>query len=134
MSSSLTCKLPGHYRAPKTSFPLGHTKSYFTVTLCTEQQCILYLAFKRRRRNCIALLLSAAEQDSTSRPQVKQSLKVTFTASSHPPRMEKATSIRFSNRSLKNFSFPQYILQTPLAYYLKSKQHPTSEPDPQVAL
>lgn len=130
MSSSLRCKLLGHYRAPKTSISLGHTKSYFTLR--TEQQCTLYLAFMRRR-NCIALLLSVPEQDSTSRPQVKQSLNVTFPASPHPPRVEKATSIRFSNRSLRSFSFPQYVLQTPLHYYLKSKQHPTSGPDPQVA-
>ena len=121
MSFSLTRKLPGHYGAPKTSFSLGHTKSYFT--LFVQKSSAFYpcfLAFTKRRRNCIMLLLSISEQDSTSRPHVMQSFKVVFTlsawfiASSHLPHMVKAGKIHFSNRSLKSksFSFPQEVLQT----------------------
>lgn len=78
------------------------------------------LAFIKRRRNCITLLLSISEQDSTSRPYVPQSFKVVvalsawLTASSHLPHMVKAGKIHFSNTSLqsKSFSFPQEVLQT----------------------
>lgn len=37
----LTHKLPGLYGASKTSFSLGHTKSYSTAS--TKEQCILSL-------------------------------------------------------------------------------------------
>lgn len=78
------------------------------------------LAFIKRRRNCITLLLSISKQDSTSRLYVTQSFKVVvtlsawFVASSHLPHMVKVGKIHFSNRSLKSksFSFPQEVLQT----------------------
>lgn len=122
MSFSLTRKLPGLYGIPKTSFSLGIQNPTLPL-LFVQKSCAFYpcsLAHIKRRRNCITLLLSTSEQDSTSRPYVMQSFKVVvtlsawFIPSSHFPHMVKAGKIPFCSRSLKSksFSLPQEVLQT----------------------
>lgn len=115
----LTYKLPRLYEHLKPSSSFGQN----STLLSAQKSSASYpcsLALIQRRRNCITLLLSISEQDSTSRPYVRQSFKVVvilsawFIASSHIPHMVKAGKIHFSNRSLKStsFSFSQKVLQT----------------------
>lgn len=98
---------------------ISHLDKRNTTSLFVQKStafCPCCLAFIKRRRNCVTLLLSISEQDSTSRPYVTQSfqsLSAWFIAPSHLLHMVKAGKTHFSNRSLKRkFLLPTEVLQT----------------------